>query len=251
MNRRDALKAIAGFTLCPLCAKAGFAAEGAHWSYEGPTGPNKWDGLDAASKVCGLGDQQSPINIGETIAAQLPSLEIAWSKKVETIVHNGHTIQLQPAAGGTLKINDQSYKLVQFHFHHPSEHRIGGKSLPMEVHFVHGNATGALAVIGVLMTSGGMNPAFSKIAANMPRKAGPAIAADPAIDPAGLLPATRNYYNYEGSLTTPPCSQTVKWILLTEPLAVAEADIAAFAKLFPLNARPIQKINRRFVLRSG
>lgn len=249
MDRRHALKSLVGLVLCPLCAPAGFAAEGAHWSYEGVTGPAKWGSLDTASKVCAIGDQQSPINVEQAIAAQLPSLEIAWNKRAETIVHNGHTIQLQ--AGGKLKVGNANYRLVQFHFHHPSEHKVGGKGFAMEVHFVHANDTGALAVVGAVMAPGGANAAFSKIAATMPRKPGPAVAADPAIDPSGLLPAKRSYYNYEGSLTTPPCSQTVSWILLTEPLPVAEADIAAFAKLFPRNARPIQKLNRRFVLRSG
>lgn len=251
MNRRRALKTLVGLAACPLCAAAGFAAEGAHWSYEGATGPVHWGALDAASKVCSLGDQQSPIDIGQAISARLPPLEIGWSRKLDSIVHNGHTITLETATGGGLKVGDKSYRLVQFHFHHPSEHRIGGRSFPMEVHFVHMAADRSLAVIGALMAAGEANPVFAKIAATMPAKQGPAVKADPAVDPYGLLPAGRGYYNYEGSLTTPPCSQTVNWILLTDPISVAEADIAAFARIFPANARPIQKTNRRFVLKSS
>jgi carbonic anhydrase len=120
----------------------------------------------------------------------------------------------------------------------------------MEVHFVHANAAGALSVIGVLMATGKPNPVFSKIASTMPDKEGPAVKADATINPNGLLPATRTYYRYEGSLTTPPCSETVDWLLLTDPIQVAEADVTRFGKLFAMNARPVQKANRRFVLRS-
>jgi carbonic anhydrase len=139
---------------------------------------------------------------------------------------------------------------VQFHFHRPSEHKIDGKSFPMEVHFVHATASGALGVIGVLMTAGKANAAFSKIVATMPQKAGPPVKADAAIDPGTLLPAGRSYFSYAGSLTTPPCAETVAWMLLTDPIEVADADIAAFGKLYAMNARPAQKLNRRFVLRS-
>jgi len=250
MNRRHALKALAGLALCPLCASAGFAAEGAHWSYEGATGPSHWGDIDAASKVCSLGSQQSPIDIAGTIKAKLPPLEIAWSRKADTIVNNGHTIQLNIAPGSTLKLGRDDYTLLQFHFHHPSEHTIAGKHYPMEVHFVHRNAAGGLAVIGALMTAGKRNSVFNKIVATMPAQEGPAVKADAAIDPNRLLPAAHGYYRYAGSLTTPPCSEVVNWLLLREPIEVAKADIDAFAKLYPMNARPVQKDNRRFVLGS-
>lgn len=250
MDRRYALKALAGLALCPICAPKAFTAEGAHWGYEGETGPAHWGGIDAASKVCSIGSQQSPIDITGAIKAQLPPLKIAWSKKPDTIVNNGHTIQLNFSPGNTLKVGSDSYDLVQFHFHHPSEHTIAGKNSPMEVHFVYGNASGGLAVIGVMMTEGKANPTFGKIAATMPPKQGEPVKADAAIDPAKLLPARLPYYRYSGSLTTPPCSEVVNWLLVREPVHVAKADIDAFAKLFPMNARPVQKDNRRFVLQS-
>jgi carbonic anhydrase len=151
MNRRHALKALAGLALCPLCAPSGIAAEGAHWSYEGAGGPAKWGDLDAASKVCTIGSQQSPIDIGTTIKSQLPALKINWAKGADTTVNNGHTIQLNFAEGSTLTLGDVKYKLLQVHFHRPSEHLIGGKNFPMEAHFVHRADSGALAVVGVLM----------------------------------------------------------------------------------------------------
>src|SRR5207248_11192106 len=155
------------------------------------------------------------------------------------------------AEGSTLTTAGGSHKLVQFHFHRPSEHLIGGKSFPMEVHFVHANPSGGLAVVGVLIAGGRANPVFNKVVTTMPEAEGPAVKADPAINPNGLLPARRSYYRYAGSLTTPPCSETVDWHLLTDPIQVAEADITRFAKLYPMNARPAQKVSRRFVLRSG
>jgi carbonic anhydrase len=251
MDRRNVLTGLAAMALCPLCAPAGFAAEGAHWSYEGATGPDKWGEIDAASKVCGVGGQQSPIDISGSIRALLPQLKLAWGKRADTIVNNGHTIQVNFAEGSTLALGGDRYTLLQFHFHRPSEHRIGGKSFPMEAHFVHRNAAGALAVVGVLMTVGRQNKVFTAITASMPATEGPAVGADPRINPNALLPTRLTYYRYPGSLTTPPCAETVEWLLLTTPIAVAEADIAAFAKLYPMNARPVQKANRRDVLRSG
>jgi carbonic anhydrase len=251
MHRRGFLKGLSGLALCPICAATGLAAEGPHWSYEGANGPSNWGGLDAASRTCAAGSQQSPIDITSTIRAQLPPLKLAWSNNADTIVNNGHTIQANFAAGNTLTLGKESYRLAQFHFHRPSEHLIGGKSFPMEVHFVHLNDAGAAAVVGVLMTTGRANATFSKFVAAMPAKEGPAVKADHAIDPNGLLPANRSYYRYPGSLTTPPCAEVVEWLLLTTPIAVAEADIAAFAKLYAMNARPVQKANRRDVLRSG
>jgi carbonic anhydrase len=251
MHRRQALKLLAGIVVCPLCGPRGFAAD-THWGYEGADGPAKWGDLDAANRACSAGTEQSPIDIRETIKAQLGALNITWAKNADTIVNNGHTIQVNIGESSVLSVGGgRNYRLLQFHFHHPSEHLIDGKSFPMEVHFVHANAAGSLAVIGALMTAGRANAVFNKIVSTMPEKEGPAVKADAAINPNGLLPGTRTYYRYSGSLTTPPCSETVDWLLLTDPIQVADGDIARFAKLYPMNARPVQKINRRFVLRSA
>jgi carbonic anhydrase len=251
MHRRQALKFFAGLVLCPLCPPKGFAAD-AHWSYEGADGPDNWGQLDPANKACSLGAQQSPVNIGEIIKAQLPPLKITWARTADTIVNNGHTIQVNMGVSSTLAVgNGGNFRLVQFHFHHPSEHTINGASFPMEVHFVHANAAGNLAVIGVLMTAGKVNKVFNTIVLTMPNREGPAIKADSRIDPNAFLPSKRSYYRYEGSLTTPPCAETVNWFVLTESMQVAEADINSFTQLYPMNARPVQKDNRRFVLRSS
>lgn len=250
MDRRRLLKTLAGVALCPLCANVGIASEGAHWSYEGVHGPDHWGDLDPASRVCTIGSQQSPITIDASIEAQLPPLQFGWARKADTILNNGHTIQLNLKDGGALEVGSDRYSLVQFHFHHPSEHLVHDKGFPMEAHFVHRTASGSLGVIGVLMTIGKPNPVFAKIAATMPPTAGATVPADPGIDPSGLLPSGHGYYRYSGSLTKPPCSETVDWMLLTDPIEVAEADVETFAKLYPLNARPAQKLDRRFVLHS-
>jgi carbonic anhydrase len=250
MNRRDALKAFAGLALCPLCTP-GFAADGPHWSYEGNSGPTKWGDLDATSKTCAVGAQQSPINIVAPVKSQLPPLKLNWAKGADTIVNNGHTIQLNFAEGSTLSVGDMKYRLVQVHFHRPSEHMVAGKSFPMEAHFVHRADSGALAVVGVLMSTGKANAAFAKVAATMPAKEGPAVKADAGFNPNDMLPRKLSHFRYPGSLTTPPCAETVEWLLLTNPITVAESDVAAFAKLYPLNARPVQPDNRRYVLQSG
>jgi carbonic anhydrase len=254
MNRRHALKALAGLALCPICAPSGFAAEDSHahhWGYQGEAGPARWGDLDAANRVCSLGSQQSPIDISPTIGANLYPLELSWADKASTIVNNGHTIQLNFAEGSTLKLGGVKFTLLQVHFHRPSEHLIDGRNFPMEAHFVHRSAAGGLAVIGVLMEAGKTNAAFNRIVSTMPESEGPPVKADPAINPNALLPGKLGYYRYEGSLTTPPCSEIVDWIVLTDRIEVAPADIAAFARLYQMNARPVQKDNRRFVLQSN
>ena len=250
MNRRRALSFLGGLALCPLCAAAGVGAEH-HWSYEGETGPDKWGSLDAANNLCSAGTQQSPVDIGQSIIARQSPLKIGWTKRPDTIVNNGHTIQLNFSPGNTLKVGDRAYELTQFHFHHPSEHLVAGKRFAMEAHFVHAGAAGGLAVVGVFIAPGRANAAFHKIVSTMPSQEGPPVAADPTIDPNALLPAGRAYYHYEGSLTTPPCSETVDWLVLTDRIHVAEADIERFAALYPMNARPAQNRNRRFILSTG
>jgi carbonic anhydrase len=149
----------------------------------GATGPDKWSDLDPANKVCSLGSQESPIDIVAPIKAQLSPLQIAWAKQGNTIVNNGHTIEVNYVPGSTLTVGADKYTLLQFHFHRPSEHTIGGKSFPMEAHFVHRNDAGVLAVIGVLMTTGKPNAAFGKPVATMPTAENAEAKLDAGIDP--------------------------------------------------------------------
>jgi carbonic anhydrase len=250
MHRRQALQLFTGFALCPLCAASSFGAENHDWTYGGEAGPERWGSLGAANAACSAGSQESPLDIVEPIRALLPPLDIRWPKRPDKIVNNGHTIQLNFAEGNTLDVGGRSYALTQFHFHHPSEHLVGGKTFAMEVHFVHAAKDGSIAVLGVLIVPGKANAVFHKIVSTMPAEEGAPVEADPAIDTTRLLPAGRTYYQYEGSLTTPPCTETVDWFVLTDKISVAEADIAVFAKLYPMNARPVQNRQRRFILTS-
>ena len=177
MHRRRALTLFAGLGLCPLCASIGIAAEESHhWTYGGDTGPDNWGGLDAADASCSAGDQQSPIDIAGAISARQPQLRITWSKRPETIINNGHTIQLNFASGDTLGFGDSQYGLTQF------EHLVEGKRFAMEAHFVHTAESGGLAVLGVFIVPGKANAVFNKIVSTMPEEEGPAVAADPTID---------------------------------------------------------------------
>jgi carbonic anhydrase len=250
MDRRHLLKAVGALALCPLCTTGSFAAEGPHWSYEGATGPDKWGSLGGDGNVCATGTQQSPVDVSGSVRAALPRLDVNWARRPDTIANNGHTIQLAFADGGTLRTGRDVYRLKQFHFHRPSEHTIDGKRAAMEVHFVHEGADGALGVVGVLMREGRPNRTFARIVATMPAKEGPPVPADPAIDPYGLMPFAGGYVRYAGSLTTPPCAETVAWMVLVRPIEVAASDIEAFAKLYSDNSRPVQKLNRRFLLGS-
>jgi carbonic anhydrase len=191
-----------------------------------------------------------PLTLTGAISARQPQLQISWAKRPDKIANNGHTIQLSFAESDTLQMGGRKYKLQQFHFHHPSEHLVEGKRFAMEAHFVH-SAADALAVVAVLMVAGKPNAVFRKIVSTMPLEEGPPVPADPAIDLSQLLPAQRAYFHYEGSLTTPPCSETVDWIVLSHPVEVGGDDIARFAKLYPMNARPVQQRDRRFILSSG
>lgn len=248
MERRNFLKGLTLLAACPLCVKAG-AAEDAQWGYKGEDDPENWGKLDMHYSACAVGLQQSPLNITGAIKAEIPELVIDW-KKGGHMENNGHTILVNPTPGGTLRRGEKAYELMQYHFHAPSEHLVEGQHFPMEVHFVHKDPeTGALGVLGVFIRPGKANGAFAELAAVFPTKAqGAAVVED--IDPCDLLPSTLAYWVYEGSLTTPPCSETVDWMVAMEPIEVDEADIARFTAIYSMNARPALAENRRYILRS-
>jgi len=250
MDRRRFLAGLAVLGICPLCARHDAAAEDAHWSYDGETGPDHWGALSAANAVCSAGSQQSPLDIAGAIKAEVPAISVGWKAAGLSIVNNGHSIQANMPTGSTLSRGDRTYELLQFHFHHPSEHLVAGRRWAMEVHFVHQSADRrSLGVLGVFVASGAANPTFARLAAAFPAAVSKEAALD-GVDPKGLLPPSLAYWSYEGSLTTPPCSEIVDWMVAMQPVEVDAADIARFAALYPMNARPVLADNRRFILSS-
>ncbi|AIC29869.1 carbonic anhydrase (plasmid) [Rhizobium etli bv. mimosae str. IE4771] len=250
MKKRDFLKGMALLAACPLCTKTTLAAEGVHWGYEGGSGTEHWGSLSEENNACSAGQQQSPLDIRGAIKANIPGLLPNW-RSGGKIINNGHTLQVTTAPGGTLRRGDRTYELVQYHFHAPSEHLVEGKAFPIEAHFVHKHAeTGALGVLGVFLVPGSSNACFSSLAAAFPHKQGEE-AVTVEVDPSGLLPSTLGYWAYEGSLTTPPCSEIVDWMVAKHPVEVDGADIKKFTALYSMNARPALATNRRYILSSS
>lgn len=221
--------------------------DGAHWDYEGANGPEHWGKMAEANKACASGQEQSPIDLTGGVDAEVSNIALHWKAGDWNVIHNGHTIQVEGKDGGYATIDGERFDLIQFHFHTPSEHTIDGRNYPMEAHFVHKNAEGRLAVIGVLMMPGGENPLFSTIMEKAPKEEGSTSVG--MIEQRGMIAPIDGVYRYQGSLTTPPCSETVLWTVLSTPILVSQKDVEAFQSLFPMNARPIQPVNRRYVLR--
>jgi carbonic anhydrase len=219
-----------------------------HWTYEGAEGPTHWSEISKDFLSCQAGDQQSPIDLTSGVVAVPDMVALHWNEKADwAVVNNGHTIQASGKDAGYITIAGKRYDLLQFHFHHPSEHAVDGKRAPMEVHFVHKAEDGDLAVIGVLMVGGGHNTAFDAIMAAAPKSHGEAELGE--VDFHSFLPETEHFYRYQGSLTTPPCSETVLWTVMQDPVAVSDEAIEDFGRMFEMNARPLQSAHRRFVLR--
>ncbi len=168
-------------------------------------------------------------------------------------IHNtGRTVQVRVAAGSVLHLDGEAFELQQFHFHHPSEHMVAGMTYPMEIHWVHGNPHGQYAVVSTFLTAGVENAWLRSLWADMPAPNTLATTiSGMAIDMAQILPRDGAIFRYDGSLTTPPCSETVKWIVFQTPIEVSSDQVARFAARFPFNARPVQPRNRRPILQSG
>jgi carbonic anhydrase len=219
-----------------------------HWSYEGADGPQNWGRLKPEFNVCAIGRRQSPINIEEATTLRGPAepLQFAYGPSSGSVVNNGHTIQVDVVGENTLTVRDTPFKLVQFHFHHPSEERVNHRSFAMVAHLVHRSAEGQLAVLAVLLDPGEANNLIHKVWTHMPLDSG-----DRVRMPAGslnlneLLPQDQRYYQFIGSLTTPPCTEGVLWLVLKQPAAISRDQLRLFGQMFPNNARPVQPVNGR------
>jgi carbonic anhydrase len=251
----DRRRFLAGLLACPLCAAAARADSEAHWSYDCPDGPSSWGSLDQSYRACTVGAQQSPIDlVGERLSTSIGVLTENWPAEAYTIENNGHTIQAA-AQTGSLVLDGRTFALQQFHFHTPSEHTLMGHHHDLEAHFVHQNAEAGLAVVGVFLQACEPNrpcepnKAFATIMANAPQQPHRSRKLERPLDVMSLLPESRTRYRYEGSLTIPPCFETVDWNIYENPVWVAKDDFNAFKNLYSHNARPPQSLNRRFLLK--
>lgn len=221
-----------------------------HWGYSGEAGPAHWSKLDAKYEMCGLGRNQSPIDLGSFVEADLKPLKLDYKAGAAEIVNNGHAIQANYAPGSALTVDGRTFELKQFHFHSPSENRVGGKSFPLEGHLVHADKDGNLAVVAVMFQEGAANPLLAKLWEKMPAKAGEKAALPDGLSVTQMLPANRDYYRFNGSLTTPPCSEGVWWLVLKNSATVSKAQVEKFSKTVGFaNNRPIQPVNARPVLK--
>jgi carbonic anhydrase len=214
--------------------------DGTVWSYDGESGPEYWSSLAKENSACAVGRMQSPIDLQDATRVNQPELTFEYYPGEWQIVNNGHSVQVTVPAGSFLTVDGHQYVLAQFHFHHPSEEAIMGKHFDMVIHLVHKDRKGKLAVVAVLLSDGASNPLIQTLWESIPKEKGKTETISAKMDPMMLLPESRGYYAYEGSLTTPPCTEGVQWFVMKTPLAISEDEERAFAALYPHNVRPLQ-----------
>ncbi len=242
-----------------------------HWGYTGSVGPDKWGHISNEFVLCGSGKRQSPVNIQGQKPADLYPLRFQYQSLPLRVINNGHTLQAnydtvnknqsiniggkpypmhtKPAYNSTLMLGNVPYRLLQFHFHAPSEHARGGERYAMEVHLVHQNAKGNLAVISVLLKRGRLNPTLQKVLDNVSGNINEVNAVqDVSVNAADLLPRNHQVFYYSGSLTTPPCSENVNWFVMKTPMEVSDNQVNRFTQLIGRNARPLQSMHWRSML---
>lgn len=222
-------------------------AHAAHWGYEGMQGAQHWGSMEPGFSLCKSGKEQSPIDITMDGVGKPEPIEFGYIQSDAEMINNGHTIQINLTTGGSIKMDGVDYALVQFHFHTPSEEKIRGKAYPMDAHLVHKSATGQLAVVTVLFEEGDENKSLKNIFSSLPGKAGEIVKLASGFNTMDVLPAYKGYYKFTGSLTTPPCSEGVRWQVLKQRVELSKAQIAAFRKLYKMNARPVQPLHGRKV----
>jgi carbonic anhydrase len=218
------------------------------WGYADAQAPEYWAKLNSNYQAC-RGVNQSPINISQTVKADLPALQFDYVSTAQSIINNARTVQVNFNAGSSLQLDGQAFGLKQFHLHSPSENTVNGQAYPMEMHLVHAAPTGELTVVAMMFQEGQENKKLAKLWKELPQQAGDAIELKQHDIAAAFLPSDLSYYRFNGSLTTPPCSEGVRWIVLKEVQQASKAQIQAFAALMQHpNNRPVQAQNARLVL---
>jgi carbonic anhydrase len=220
----------------------------ASWSYQGKSGPAVWGRLDPSYQACSKGHEQSPIDIRHArLDTALQPIEFHYIGGPVAIENNGHTVEVHVDPGSYITVGGVRYDLIQLHFHHPSEHAIRGKLADLEIHLVHRSADGKLAVLALLLNQDQdiPNAFLATLWQSLPATPGATVRITDMVNPGGLLPVDRGYWTYTGSLTTPPCTEGVRWFLFEQELTMSRAQMQAFAKAFKLNSRPLQDLHGR------
>ncbi len=225
--------------------------EALHWSYAGGGGPADWARLKPEFATCARGERQSPIDIRDGIKVDLEPIKFDYRPVPFEVLDNGHTVQVNVRPGNAIEVNRRRYELVQFHFHRPSEERINGRQFEMVAHLVHKDADGRLAVVAVMIDAGRSHPVIQQVWNSLPLEKNEPLEGLAPIDLNQLLPEDRRYFTYMGSLTTPPCSEGVLWLVLKQPVEVTPGQIGVFAHLYPMNARPLQAGAGRLIKESN
>lgn len=238
--------------LLPMCFSLSSVYAGeTHWGYQGDHGPSHWGEFGGA--LCSNGTQQSPINIDmkqvRPLKGNESDLKIRYGAAALKLVNNGHTVQANVTDGESVTFKGDEYRLVQFHFHTPSEHQINHRSYPMEMHLVNQHKDGRLLVLGLMLAEGKDNIQFAQLLKQLPSTEGKEVLLDAKSAPNlnALLPATSHHVFYRGSLTTPPCTEGVQWVLFEQSIELSKDQIQEFQNLFPDNHRPPQILNKREV----
>lgn len=226
------------------------AHDAPHWTYAGAGGPEEWGSIDPDFAVCSVGRNQSPINVSTTTGVTGGDVSFSYLRSSLTVVNNGHTIQANVPPGNAMSVDGNAFGLLQFHFHSPSEHTLGGRYFPLEMHLVHRDTQGNLGVVGVFFEEGAPSVELEPIFSVMPESTTEQSIVE-GFQVASLLPPVHQMFRYSGSLTTPPCSEGVRWMLMQTPRSVSTEQVAAFSALVGPNNRPLQPLWAREVLQEG
>ena len=242
----------AGMTSTPGREAGGHGhSRSAHWSYSGEGGPENWWRLKPEFARCAEGARQSPINIRGGIQVDLEPIRFEYRASAFSVTDNGHTVQVTTSPGNTLSVMGRRYELIQFHFHRPAEERVDGRVFDMVAHLVHKDPDGRLAVVAVLLDRGQPNPIIQSVWNSLPLERNEPLAGTAPLELEQLLPVNRGYYTYMGSLTTPPCSEGVLWMVMKTPVEISAEQLSIFSRLYPMNARPIQSASGRIIKESN
>lgn len=241
-----------GARVVPLAAGARKGADSVTaWAYEGAAGPQAWGELKPEFALCAKGQRQSPIDLQGGLSVDLEPVLFHYQASRFAVVDNGHTVQVRVAPGNAIELAGRRYELQYFTFHRPGEGRIDGRQFEMSLHLMHKDAQGRLAVVALLLDPGPPQPVVQQVLNNLPLERNEEAAARVALELPDLLPRDRRYYTYMGSLTTPPCTEGVQWVVMRHPVTASPEQLELFARLHPMNARPLQAAAGRRIMQSN